>query len=85
MTAARLPMIIALISPAATATATPASSLRAASVAGARIPLPGLVYRRSGDAGTPRFAGGCRPVHRLATRWSDAMTATPAVVVLNSP
>ena len=47
------------VAPVATATA--ATSFCAAIIAGARIPLPALDYRRSCDAARPRFAGVYRP------------------------
>jgi hypothetical protein len=59
MTTTRLSLIIMLTGPVATATA--ATGLCAASVVGARIPLPAFDYRRSCDAARPRFAAVARP------------------------
>jgi hypothetical protein len=80
MTAARLPMIITLVDPVATATAV--SGLCAASVAGARTPLPALDYRRSCDAARPRFAGAYHIPRALPLA---GVTATLAALAFNSP
>jgi hypothetical protein len=40
---------------------TAATSLCVAIIAGTRIPLPALDYRRSCDAARPRFSGVARP------------------------
>ena len=59
MTAVRLPMLIVLLGPVATATA--ATSLCAPSAARTRIPLPALDRRHLCDAAKPRFADvACR-------------------------
>jgi hypothetical protein len=76
MTAVRLPMISALLDPAARATAV--TSLCAASIAGARIPLPALDYPFC-DAARPRLPLTARALPLAG------MTATLAVVVFNSP
>ena len=81
MTAARLPMITTLVDPVATATAV--LGFCAASVAGARTPLPALDCRRSCDAARPRFAGDLPPVARALPL--AGVTATPAAGTFHSP
>ena len=80
MTAAPLPMTIVLLGPVATATA--AQRPYAASVAGARIPLPALHYRRSLNAARPRFAAVACPFTHPAACRRDRPAATAA---FNSP
>ena len=82
MTAARLPMIITLVDPFATATAV--SGLCATSVAGACTPLAALHCRRLRDAARPRFAGAYHLPIARALPLAGA-TATPAAVAFNSP
>ncbi len=77
MTTAHLPMITALASPVATATA--ATSFCAASAVGARIPLSGLDYCRSSDADHR----GLQPIARAPSL--AGVTPTLAVVPFNSP
>jgi hypothetical protein len=78
MTVTRLPMIAALMDPVATVTA--ATGFCAASVAGARIPLPAFDYRRPYGSVRPRFARPYRALPRSA-----AIDRQAAIAAFNSP
>jgi hypothetical protein len=79
MTAARLPIIVVLVSPVAPATA--AASFCAASVSGARIPVLALCCRHSRDIVSPRVArstGVARPFTGFPICRCDRLAATAA-------